>query len=103
MTSNKNLGENREHNREQNQIATRKSESRVVIDVEECKGCGLCVDACPIHVLSIGERFNGHGYHPARWSGSECTGCGVCFYACPEPGAITVYVAATGLAGDLRG
>ncbi len=63
---------------------------RVEIRVEECKGCGLCVSACPTHVLNLSERFNGRGYHPAQWTGSGCTGCGVCFYACPEPGAIRV-------------
>lgn len=58
---------------------------------EECKGCGLCVTACPPEVMQLSERLNGHGYHPAAYLGSGCTGCGICFFACPEPGAITVY------------
>ncbi len=58
---------------------------------EECKGCGLCVTACPPGVMQLSERLNGHGYHPADYLGSGCTGCGICFFACPEPGAITVY------------
>jgi 2-oxoglutarate ferredoxin oxidoreductase subunit delta len=64
---------------------------RVWIGIEECKGCGLCVEACPKGVLGISDRFNGRGYRPAVWTGSGCTGCGICFYACPEPGAIKVW------------
>jgi len=71
--------------------ADHRPHGRVWIGAEECKGCGLCVEACPTGVLKIGEPFNGRGYHPAIWIGSGCTGCGVCFYACPEPGAIKVW------------
>lgn len=65
---------------------------QIEVSEEECKGCGLCVDACPPRVLKLSERFNAHGYHPALYLGRGCTGCGICFFACPEPGAITVYV-----------
>jgi NAD-dependent dihydropyrimidine dehydrogenase PreA subunit len=64
---------------------------RIDIHEDECKGCGLCVLACPPEVITLGDRLNSRGYHPARYLGSGCTGCGICFYACPEPGAITVY------------
>lgn len=64
---------------------------RVEVMDEECKGCALCVDACPPRVMKLSERFNAHGYHPAMYLGQGCTGCGICFYACPEPGAITVF------------
>lgn len=67
---------------------------RVEVNEEECKGCGLCVAACPPHVLKLSDSFNGRGYHPAAYLGEGCTGCGICFYACPEPGAITVYTLA---------
>ena len=62
----------------------------VEVSEEECKGCGLCVEACPPHVIKLSDRFNGRGYHPATYLGSGCTGCGICFFACPEPGALTV-------------
>jgi len=58
---------------------------------EECKGCGLCIDACPEKVLFEQNHLNRMGYHPAGYRGEGCTGCGYCFYQCPEPGAITVY------------
>jgi NAD-dependent dihydropyrimidine dehydrogenase PreA subunit len=67
------------------------SRGNVKIDIEECKGCGLCVDSCPPKCLSLGAELNAYGAHPAAYAGEGCTGCGICFYCCPEPGAITVY------------
>jgi 2-oxoglutarate ferredoxin oxidoreductase subunit delta len=61
----------------------------------ECKGCGVCIDACPPKCLELDPELNQYGVHPARYKGESCTGCGICFYVCPEPGAITVYRAAT--------
>ena len=60
------------------------------IDEAECKGCGLCIEACPPKVISMGEQLNHYGYRTALYSGAGCTGCGICFMVCPEPGAITV-------------
>ncbi|MFP5233825.1 MAG: ferredoxin family protein [Acidobacteriota bacterium] len=60
------------------------------IDEAECKGCGLCIEACPPKVIAMGERLNRYGYRTAVYAGAGCTGCGICFMACPEPGAITV-------------
>jgi ferredoxin len=72
----------------------------VVIDVERCKGCGLCVACCPVSALRLSAELNHRGYHPAQFvAGAACTGCGVCFYACPEPAALTVcFAAADGVA-----
>jgi NAD-dependent dihydropyrimidine dehydrogenase PreA subunit len=64
---------------------------KVTINVEECKGCGLCVDSCPPKCLELAPGLSAYGVHPARYTGQDCTGCGICFYGCPEPGAITVY------------
>jgi NAD-dependent dihydropyrimidine dehydrogenase PreA subunit len=62
----------------------------VTIDAGECKGCGLCVEACPPKVLHLSDHLNHYGYHPATYTGRGCTGCGICFWTCPEPGAMTV-------------
>jgi len=57
-----------------------------------CKGCGLCVLACPKDVLVISEKLNSKGFHYSVYTGEGCIGCGNCFYGCPEPSAVTVYM-----------
>lgn len=63
---------------------------RPVIDADECKGCGRCVQACPRKCLVIEKRLNNRGVSPAAYNGDGCIGCAICFYNCPEPYAITV-------------
>ena len=63
------------------------------VNAEECKGCGLCVEACPLKAIGLSERLNRYGYRTAAYAGTGCTGCGICFMVCPEPGAITVLLA----------
>jgi NAD-dependent dihydropyrimidine dehydrogenase PreA subunit len=70
--------------------AEKRDRGQLRVDTDECKGCGLCVEACPPKVILLGERLNRYGYRTAIYLGAGCTGCGICFMACPEPGAITV-------------
>ena len=60
--------------------------ARVIINEETCKGCGLCVDACPRGVLAINtERINQKGYNPVHAAKPEdCTGCTSCAIMCPD-------------------
>jgi Pyruvate/2-oxoacid:ferredoxin oxidoreductase delta subunit len=60
------------------------------IDEQQCKGCGLCMEACQPKVIRMSEHLNHLGYRSAEYLGAGCNGCGVCFAACPEPDAITV-------------
>jgi NAD-dependent dihydropyrimidine dehydrogenase PreA subunit len=62
----------------------------VEIEVNLCKGCGLCIENCPPDVLFFATQFNVLGYQFAQYTGIGCTGCEACFFSCPEPGAITV-------------
>jgi len=66
------------------------------VDINECKGCGLCIEACPPKVIALSEHLNHYGYRTATYAGSGCTGCGICFLTCPEPGALTVMRRAAG-------
>jgi 2-oxoglutarate ferredoxin oxidoreductase subunit delta len=65
---------------------------RVEIDERFCKGCELCVEACPQKVLALDPgSITSKGYHPVHLTAAVgCTGCAVCALVCPEA-AITVY------------
>jgi 2-oxoglutarate ferredoxin oxidoreductase subunit delta len=55
----------------------------VDIDAERCKGCELCIPACPFEVLSMSDERNERGYrYPVLLPG--CTGCRVCNEVCPD-------------------
>jgi 2-oxoglutarate ferredoxin oxidoreductase subunit delta len=63
---------------------------KIIIDVERCKGCSLCLTVCPNNVISISEKSNSKGYFPAQSTGANCTGCTNCAIVCPDC-AIEVY------------
>jgi len=67
------------------------------IEVNElyCKGCELCVNACPKQVLVLDQdHLTPKGYHPVMLLGEGCTGCGICAVVCPEA-ALTVFRSVT--------
>ena len=59
------------------------SRGTVTIERERCKGCELCIPACPPEVLSMSREVNGMGFRvPELHPG--CTGCGACLLVCPD-------------------
>ena len=59
---------------------------------QRCKGCELCITACPKHVLELDTSVvNVLGYHPVMLTdASGCTSCAFCARVCPD-GVFTVY------------
>ena len=58
----------------------------VLVATELCKGCALCVDACPPRVLALETvGVNALGHHPVRLTDAEaCTSCARCARVCPD-------------------
>jgi 2-oxoglutarate ferredoxin oxidoreductase subunit delta len=59
------------------------SRGTVTLAAERCKGCTLCVPACPPGVLRMTEKRNALGY-PLPELLPGCTGCGACVLVCPD-------------------
>ncbi len=60
--------------------------AKVTFKTELCKGCGLCVTACPKKIVKLDtDKINAKGYHPATVTESEkCIGCAFCATMCPD-------------------
>ncbi|MDR1390449.1 MAG: 4Fe-4S binding protein [Treponema sp.] len=58
---------------------------KISIDRENCKGCYLCIRACPLKVIDRDREANSLGVYPARAAFMEkCIACGGCYEVCPD-------------------
>jgi len=59
---------------------------KVTFNIDKCKGCGLCVDACPKHILFIDSSIiNAKGHNPAQiMDQNACITCAFCATMCPD-------------------
>ncbi len=68
-----------------------KVKGAIVVDTAKCKGCRLCMVACPTKVISMAKEVNSKGYNYANPSNHDaCIGCTSCALVCPDS-CITVY------------
>ena len=63
---------------------------QIVIDTEHCKGCGVCLEACPMHCIELSKNVNSKGYNYTHVVNDNCIGCASCAIVCPD-GVISVY------------
>ena len=60
--------------------------AKVTINTDRCKGCALCVTACPKKILELDKNtLNSKGYFPATVKDQDaCIGCAMCALMCPD-------------------
>ncbi len=57
----------------------------LTFDSIRCKGCSLCINACPKSALALDDDLNAKGFHPAKLAHPDkCVGCGSCAIMCPD-------------------
>ncbi len=54
------------------------------VDSEKCKGCRLCVAACPKSAIRALETLNRRGAPIVAVDRALCIGCGACYATCPD-------------------
>ncbi len=59
---------------------------KVTFNDDICKGCGLCIAACPLKIITLDtKKINLKGYHPATVIDvDKCIGCANCAMLCPD-------------------
>ncbi len=73
-------------------IPMAKIKGAIVVNTDRCKGCQLCIVACPKDVIALAQKkVNVHGYpYVEAARPDDCIGCASCGIVCPD-GCITVY------------
>ena len=59
---------------------------KIIILEDACKGCGLCLEACPFELIKLGDTINSFGYKSIIHDDPDgkCTACKMCALICPD-------------------
>lgn len=65
---------------------------RIVINKDRCKGCGICVEACPKNLIVLSNDLNKYNTNYAKFTdNNKCVGCQICAKSCPDVAICEVY------------
>jgi 2-oxoglutarate ferredoxin oxidoreductase subunit delta len=71
------------------QVKPPKAEIRIIVD--QCKGCGYCIEFCPKQALEESKDMNARGVHPPKIADeTKCILCSFCTAVCPDFAIFTV-------------
>jgi 2-oxoglutarate ferredoxin oxidoreductase subunit delta len=59
-------------------VKQKDKEHKITIIIENCKGCGICVELCPTHTLGL-KKGKVEVLYPEK-----CIGCQMCDLRCPD-------------------
>ena len=67
--------------------------SYIEIDVNKCKSCYLCINACPKKLIQKSDIIGKSGESVAEFKDpkQECLGCAQCALVCPDIAITKVY------------
>jgi 2-oxoglutarate ferredoxin oxidoreductase subunit delta len=58
---------------------------RLHVNANYCKGCLICVEACPKGAIAASTSINAKGYIlPEEGDMTRCNGCRLCELVCPD-------------------
>ena len=59
--------------------------AKIKINKDRCKGCALCISACPQKLITESGKLNKRGVYYVEFNDDKkCTGCAMCAIICPD-------------------
>ncbi len=59
--------------------------AKLIFYPDKCKGCFLCLSACPAKIIEPAGKRNAQGLiYVQQKENTQCRGCGFCFLVCPD-------------------